>query len=544
MANGRVGVEVTGPSREKFRLDSYIGGGSFGEVYKAFGLTSGMTVAIKMVPASKLSDPQTLAFRTVLNETRAEMLKISHPNVVSVLYTDSGTDQSIGPYVIMEYVEGGNLQGLLDERSRNSEPFPLNEAVPLMREIALGAQAINEHLIHRDIKPDNILLDGPPDAPRPRIADFGIAKVALELTRPETFKGIQAIWYMAPEVWRDERHTTKIDVYSVGLVFYQILTLEHTLLPHVSDPWDLIKWQRAHLSVPCSDIRSARADVPLSLARLLLRMTDKSPGNRPGWDEVLDGLNFTSAPAKKKVPLNPSLLAAFRQHADERLREEHAKTTAELDQQRKAEIDSARREEYAQSAIRLLTQFDEIIEALNEQEPTYQIQIQGVPPPGGESLMRNYVLPNQRRLECFISVYTGGRQSPRGVILGGGYMGIAGALSANLLLLGQPDNIAAATWWTVETNVMALIGGNARLKWYQEAGLREEDIIFQAHMNREAWTREAATHFGFKELGKFFNEFVSGISAMHVYSFNIHPDVLRAFTDILMLGLRMPRARQ
>jgi len=273
-------------------------------------------------------------------------------------------------------------------------------------------------------------------------------------------------------------------------------------------------------------------------------MTDKSPGNRPSWDEVLDGLNLTEAPAKKKTSLDPSLLAAFRQHADERLREEHAQATAVLERQRQAEVGAARHEEYAQSAARLLIQFDEIIESLNEQEPTYQIQIQGVPPPGGESLLRSYVLPNLRRLECLISVYTGGRQSPRGMILGGGYMGIASALSANLLLLGQPDDIASARWWAVETTVMALIAGNPILKWYQEAGLREEDILFQEHMNREPWTRDAVTHFGFKDLSKFFNEFVSGISAMHVYSFNMHPDALRAFTAILMLGLRMPRARQ
>jgi serine/threonine protein kinase len=145
MANGRIGAEVTGLGQEKFRLDSFIGGGSFGEVYKATGLTSGMIVAVKVVPEHKLSDPTTLAFRTVLNETRAEMLKVNHPNVVRMLYADSGTDPSIGPYVIMEYVDGGNVHMLLDRRSRNSEHFTLDEAVALMRGIALGAQAINEH---------------------------------------------------------------------------------------------------------------------------------------------------------------------------------------------------------------------------------------------------------------------------------------------------------------------------------------------------------------------------------------------------------------
>lgn len=543
MADGRIGIVLAGPNDENFRLDSFLGGGAFGRVYKASGLASRNTVAIKMAPEDKLADPTTLAFRTVLNETREEMLKVNHPNVVRVLYADPGTEASVGPYIIMDYVDGGNLQKLLDERSRDSKPFTLDEAVALMGGITLGAQAINEHLIHRDIKPDNILLDGPSDGLRPRIADFGIAKVVVELTRPETFKGIQSIWYMAPEVWRDERHTPKIDVYSAGLVFYQILTLEHPLLAYVSDSWDLIKWRTAHLYELCADVRSKRDDVPLSIARLLFRMTDKAPGNRPDWNEVLDSLNLPTAQPKRKLELDPRLLAVFRQRADEGLREAHEQSKAELERQRKAEIDAARREEYLHSAARLLTQFDEIVEALNEQEPDYAIQLQGVPPLGGESLVRSYVLPNHRRITCTMSGYTGGMQSPRGLILGGGYIGIAEALSANVLLIGQADDIASSKWSAVEATVMALITDNARLKWYGEAGLTSNDISFQEHMNREAWTRDAVTHFGFKELGRFFDEFITGISAMHVYSFNVNPDPISAFTEILMLGLRMPRVR-
>jgi len=541
MANGRIGTSVIGPNQEKFHLDSYLGGGSFGEVYRASGLISGITVAVKMAPEDKLSDPTTLSFRTVLNETRAEMLKVNHPNVVRVLYADPGTDTKLGPYVVMEYVDGGNLQELLAERSRVSTRFTLEEAVALMRGIVLGAQAINEHLIHRDIKPDNILLDGQAGPLRPRIADFGIAKVALEMTRPETFKGIQSIWYMAPEVWRDEKHTSKIDVYSVGLVFYQILTLEHPLLAFVSDSWDLIQWRTAHLYELCPDVRSTRDDVPLSLARLLLRMTDKSAHSRPDWNKVLDSLDPSTAQPAKRVDLDPRLVAAFKEHANEGLREERERSRADLERQRKREIDAERREEYLRSATQLLTQFDEIIEALNEQETAYAIQLQGIPPPGGESLTRSYVLPNNRRVDCLISGYTGGMQSPRGPILGGGYIGITGALSANVVLLGQADDFASSKWSAVEATVMALIGGNARLKWYQEAGLVEDDIRFQEHITRDSWTRDAPTHFGFKEMGRFFNEFIQGISAMHVYSFNVNPDPIISFTEILMLGLRMPR---
>ncbi len=120
-ADRRIGTKIFGPNKETFHLDSYLGGGAFGKVYKASGLTSGITVAVKMAPEDKLSDPTTLAFRSVLNETRAEMLRINHENVVRVLYADSATDPKIGPYIIMEYVDGANLQKLLDERKLNSK---------------------------------------------------------------------------------------------------------------------------------------------------------------------------------------------------------------------------------------------------------------------------------------------------------------------------------------------------------------------------------------------------------------------------------------
>src|SRR5438128_1878575 len=132
MANGRIGIVLVGPNSEKFQIDSFLGGGSFGRVYKATGKTSRMTVAVKMAPEDKLSDPTTLAFRAMLNETRAEMLKVKHPNVVRVLYADPGTDSNLGPYIIMEYVEGGNLQELIQERSRTLKPFTLDEAVELI----------------------------------------------------------------------------------------------------------------------------------------------------------------------------------------------------------------------------------------------------------------------------------------------------------------------------------------------------------------------------------------------------------------------------
>jgi serine/threonine protein kinase len=534
MVRGRIGVEIPGPASEQFRIESRLGGGAFGEVYKAAGEKSGLVVAVKMVPKQKLKDPQTLAVKTLLNETRMEMLNVNHPNVVSVLYVDTGSDPSIGPYVMMQFTSGGNLQCLIDDRRTRSAEFTLDEALSIMRGIALGVQAVNEHLIHRDIKPDNILIDGPSDMPRPKVADFGISRIASAYTRPETFKGIQMLWYKAPEVWRQEKNTFKIDVYSVGLVYYQILTLEHPLMPYVSQPYDFDRWREVHLTVPCPDLRAKRADAPLALAKLLSSMVDKSPGNRPGWDEIISGLISKPLPPQTSVAVDPHLLAIVKNQANERFREDQQRAAATLKQQQESERKKSSGEEFKQSSMRLLARFDEIIEAINEHETTYPIQIKGQ-----GTLSRKYMLSNGRTLVCEIFGAPAER-APRGNVLGGGYIGVDGGLSANLILQGQPDDIASAHWSGVEGTVMALIAGQTRLKWYREAGLSDDTIRYAEFMNgNEPWRRDSPSYFGFRKAGAFFEHF--SYTGMHVYSFQIVPDVDRIFSEILTLGVRMPR---
>src|SRR5207253_1913519 len=117
--------------------------------------------------------------------------------------------------------------------------------------------------------------------------DFGISKFIEESTRSYTFKGGQHAFYMAPEGWQGHTNSFKLDVYSVGLVFYQILTLRHPLLDNVKNPGNEMDWQNAHLFQQCPEVRSIRSEVPLSISQLLTRMVSKKPEQRPAWDEVL-----------------------------------------------------------------------------------------------------------------------------------------------------------------------------------------------------------------------------------------------------------------
>jgi eukaryotic-like serine/threonine-protein kinase len=511
MANGRVGTQINGPGGEQFRIESFLGNGAFGEVYKVIGETSGTVAAVKMVPQNKLNDPATLSARSIDNEVRMHMKQIHHPNVVTVLHVDPGTDPDIGPYVMMEFVSGGNLQDLLNDRSARSAQFSLDEALSLMRGIALGAQAVNEHLVHRDIKPDNILLDSSGGTPRPRITDFGIAKVIAEATRPETFKGTQMWWYKAPESWRMEKNTPKMDVYSTGLVFYQILTLEHPLMRHLSDPFDYDRWREVHLTVLCADVCDKRTDVPMQLAKLLLRMVDKSPGNRPDWDEIIRGLSL-SPPSAPSPSVDPRVIAAMRGKAEEHFRGQQAQTAAELARTREAERKAAMRQEYSESGKRLLTTFDEIIDELNRQETGYHIKMEGQ-----GTLSRKYTLLNGRALVCQIFDYHPA-EGRYGRFLGGGYMGVSGGLSANLILFGIPDDIASGNWQAVEATLSGILMNN-RERRYQEAGVPAETMNF-AEWGAD-WARDFPQYFGFTDASSFYDNFKQ--RGMTAYNFNIRP---------------------
>ena len=214
---------------EEFHLSDLLGKGAFGEVYLAKGKRSGRVLAVKLIPIEELEDAASRA--ALLHEADAAT-KVVHPNVVRVVHVESVGPPEVGPYLMMEYVSGGTLKKLLaDQRSANS-PVSMDRAKQMMTDIAQGAQAINAILVHRDIKPDNILVDGE----RLKIGDLGISKLIQERTRTHTFKGGQQIRYMAPEGWESKDNSYKLDVYSVGLVFAEILTLQHPLEAAVKGP--------------------------------------------------------------------------------------------------------------------------------------------------------------------------------------------------------------------------------------------------------------------------------------------------------------------
>src|ERR1700712_1701015 len=203
-----VGTSLNG----RYRLEARIGSGGMSTVYRAMDVTLERQVAIKLMNREVSSDSDQLErFR---REARA-VAQLSHPHIVGVI--DAGEDDG-APYIVFEYVEGETLK----ERIRRMGSLPVPEAVAYAIEIARALSSAHTHrLVHRDVKPQNVLIDR--DG-RAKVTDFGIAR-SLEshgLTAPGRVLGTTD--YVSPEQAMGHEVTEQSDIYSLGICLYEMLT--------------------------------------------------------------------------------------------------------------------------------------------------------------------------------------------------------------------------------------------------------------------------------------------------------------------------------
>src|ERR1700736_1962415 len=195
---------------DRYRVVALAGRGGMGEVYRAEDLKLSQIVAIKFLPPSLSQDADALArFHSEVRIAR----QVSHPNVCRVF--DIGDADGI-PFLTMEYVDGEDLASLIRRIGRLST----DKAIEIARQVCAGLAAAHERgVIHRDLKPANLMLDG---AGKIRITDFGLAAIAASLDATDVKAGTPA--YMAPEQLEGKEVTARSDLYSLGLVLYEILT--------------------------------------------------------------------------------------------------------------------------------------------------------------------------------------------------------------------------------------------------------------------------------------------------------------------------------
>ena len=185
------------------------------------------------------------------------------------------------PYIIMEFANQGSLQHLLEQRRETKTFFTNIELTQMFLQLASGMKHINSILVHRDIKPDNILIVDNVL----KITDFGLAKYAEATTRSVTFKGYGTKEYCAPEVWKNEKNTIYMDIYSMGIVFYEIATLRYPYIVIGGDYAD------AHLYKPVENPTKHNPSIAPELVSIINKMLQKPKSKRfSGWQEIIDML--------------------------------------------------------------------------------------------------------------------------------------------------------------------------------------------------------------------------------------------------------------
>ena len=249
---------------DRYELEKQVGRGGMSTVYRAYDHVLDRRVAVKVLHERHAQEDDYLErFR---REARAAA-QLSHPNIVTVI--DRG-EQDGRPYIVFEYVDGLTLKRLVEDEG----PLPVREAVAITLEVARAlAFAHARGVVHRDVKPQNVLLDG--DG-RPKVTDFGIAReIDLDVGVTQTGTVLGTSDYMAPEQARGERPSASTDVYALGAVLYELLAGE------VVFPGDsFMAVALRHASEPPPDIAERRPDVPLRLTVLVDRCLEKESRDR------------------------------------------------------------------------------------------------------------------------------------------------------------------------------------------------------------------------------------------------------------------------
>ena len=251
----------------RYQIIAPLGTGGMATVYKAFHPGLDRTVAIKVIRTGFTDDPDFLErFR---QEARA-VARLRHPNIVQVFDFDEADGQH---FIVMEHLEGGTLKQRLRALEQSGQRLPRRETLRIVSEIAEGlAYAHQSGILHRDVKPANVLLtrDG-----RAVVTDFGIARMVMSTELTRTGVGVGTPEYMSPEQARGEGVDQRADIYSLGVIAFELITGR---VPFTADtPLAVIL---KHLNDPLPAPSSIDPQVGEATERVLMRVLSKDPFDR------------------------------------------------------------------------------------------------------------------------------------------------------------------------------------------------------------------------------------------------------------------------
>lgn len=254
----RIGDHVSG----RYKIMDKIGSGGMANVYLAEDLILERQVAVKMMSLDFQEDEQNLRRfqREALSTT-----ELDHPNIVNIYDVGEGSQ----PYIVMEYISGMDLKQYI----RENYPVPYHKVIDIMGQILDGVgYAHKNNVIHRDLKPHNILIDHDGHV---KLTDFGIAVALSQNSITQTNSLLGSVQYISPEQARGNIVTKQSDIYSLGIVLYELLA---GTVPF--DGESAVSIALKHFQAPIPDLRELDTRIPQALENVVLKATAKEPKNR------------------------------------------------------------------------------------------------------------------------------------------------------------------------------------------------------------------------------------------------------------------------
>ena len=278
---------------DRYEIIRSIGEGGMANVYLGYDTILDRKVAIKILRGDLSNDEK---FVRRFQREALSASSLAHPNIVEMY--DVGEDDGLY-YIVMEYIDGLTLKQLLKKRGS----ITLSEALDIMLQLTDGmGHAHDSYIIHRDLKPQNIMIK---DDGQIKITDFGIAMAlnATQLTQTNSVMG--SVHYLPPEQASGKRCTTKSDIYSMGIIFYELLSGS---LPFKGE--NAVEIALKHMRDPLPSLREDNNAIPQSVENIIRRATAKNPKNRyenakEMHDDLLRALDddrINEEPYKYKYP--------------------------------------------------------------------------------------------------------------------------------------------------------------------------------------------------------------------------------------------------
>ncbi|MGA9225367.1 MAG: Stk1 family PASTA domain-containing Ser/Thr kinase, partial [Mesobacillus sp.] len=265
-----IGKRISG----RYKILDMIGGGGMANVYLAHDMILDRDVAVKMLRLDFANDEE---FIRRFHREAQSATSLAHPNIVSIY--DVGEEDGLY-YIVMEYVDGQTLKQYIQQHA----PVPVQDALDIMKQLTSAiSHAHNNHIVHRDIKPHNILVDSNGTV---KITDFGIAMALSATSITQTNSVLGSVHYLSPEQARGGMANKKSDIYSIGIVMFELLTGR---LPFSGE--SAVSIALKHLQSETPSLKRWNPQIPQSVENIVLKATAKDPFHRyDNVDEMEDDL--------------------------------------------------------------------------------------------------------------------------------------------------------------------------------------------------------------------------------------------------------------